>query len=472
MMHQPISLNKIAHSFQDKLCFGPFSTTIYPGKKIAIIGRNGSGKSTLLKIIQGVQEPSSGMVTIPPGIVFGYVPQLVTAYTQMSGSERFNKALSGVIAKHPDVLCLDEPTNHLDKKNRAALMRMLKQFLGTLIMVSHDVELLRNCIDEIWLIDNNKVTIFSGNYDDYLREHERIVAATQEKLQQLTKSKKQMKQSLAKEQQRVAHSKKAHKNENDRTLIERMKETASLTEGRNKGKLNKQLDKISAELSEIHIPKTIQPSFHLNPASSSPSKTIVSITEGSCGYDSPILHAIQFRLNGGQRVALHGDNGSGKTTFIKAILHEEHIFRLGDWHTPKREAIGYIDQQYATLDAYSTVLDAIQAVAPGWNMLEMRKHLNAFLFSKNEVVYAPIHTLSGGERARLSLAQMAARSPMLLILDEITNNVDLETRGHIVQVLQEYPGAMIVISHDETFLQVLNIDTHYSIQDGKLMIML
>ena len=132
MMHQPISLNKIAHSFQDKLCFGPFSTTIYPGKKIAIIGRNGSGKSTLLKIIQGVQEPSSGTVTIPPGIVFGYVPQLVTAYTQMSGSERFNKALSGVIAKHPDVLCLDEPTNHLDKKNRAALMRMLKQFLGTL----------------------------------------------------------------------------------------------------------------------------------------------------------------------------------------------------------------------------------------------------------------------------------------------------------------------------------------------------
>ena len=432
------------------------------------MGRNGSGKSTLLKIIQGMLAPASGVVQIPADCVFGFVPQLVTDHSNLSGSQRFGKALSRELAKHPDVLCLDEPTNHLDAKNRAALMRMLKQFPGTLIVVSHDTELLRNCFDEIWHIDNHRVTPFSGTHDDYLYEHELRQSATQEKREQLIKSKKHIKHSLVKEQQRIAHSKKANMQENDRSLREKMKETGSRTAGKNKGKLNKHAEKINTELSEIHLPKEIKPTFTLSASDYSPNKTIVSVVDGTCGYDTPLIHDIHFHLKGGERVALLGDNGSGKTTFIKALLQDSSVRRMGTWLSPQQKAIGYIDQHYATLDNYQTVINAIQAVAPSWNMLELRKHLNDFLFSKNEAVNAAIHTLSGGERARLSLAQIAAQSPKLLMLDEITNNVDIETRKHIVQVLNEYPGAVLVISHDQDFLQALNIDTYYSIKEGML----
>lgn len=468
MTHSPISLTNVSHSFEDKLCFEPFSKVIYPSTKIAIIGRNGSGKSTLLKIIEGVLAPSGGSVHIPQGIVIGYVPQLVTEHSYLSGSQRFNKTLSQELAKHPDVLCLDEPTNHLDAKNRIALMRMLKQFRGTLIVVSHDVELLRNCVDEIWHIDNHKVSIFSGTYDDYLYEHELKQAALEEKLEQLIKEKKHGKQALVQEQQRVARSKHAHKDEPDRKLRGKMKQTASNTEGKNKGKIIKQLDRVTTELKDIHIPKEIKPTFTLSTTDCSPNKTIVSVADGTCGYNTTVLHDIHFHLKGGERVALLGDNGSGKTTFIKAILQDKEIKRSGQWMIPPRENIGYIDQHYATLNHYDTVLDAIHDVAPRWTTHEMRKHLNDFLFSKNEQVHTAIQTLSGGERARLSLAQIAAQSPKLLILDEITNNVDRETKEHILKVLNEYPGAIIVISHDQDFLQALTIDTYYSVENGTL----
>ena len=144
-------------------------------------------------------------------------------------------------------------------------------------------------------------------------------------------------------------------------------------------------------------------------------------------------------------MAIRGDNGSGKTTLIKAILNDPSVLKSGDWHVPNREDIGYLDQHYGTLDPHKTVTETIHGLVPTWAHGEIRKHLNDFLFRKNEEVNAFVKTLSGGEKVRLSLAQIAAKTPRLLVLDEITNNLDLETRDHVIQVLKEYPGAMLVI---------------------------
>ena len=168
-------------------------------------------------------------------------------------------------------------------------------------------------------------------------------------------------------------------------------------------------------------------------------------------------------------MAITGDNGSGKSTLIKAILGDESVCKTGDWHGVKQEDIGYLDQHYGTLNPDQTVLETIANLVPHWPHAEIRRHLNAFLFRKNEEVNALVGTLSGGEKARLSLAQIAARTPKLLILDEITNNLDLETKGHVIQVLKSYPGAMIMISHEADFLEAIEVKHYLIIRHGVLL---
>ncbi len=195
---------------------------------------------------------------------------------------------------------------------------------------------------------------------------------------------------------------------------------------------------------------------------------MVSVSNGTVGFENPLVTAINLSVTAGERVAICGNNGSGKTTLIRAILGDIAIVKTGAWQVLKREYIGYLDQHYSTLDEEKTVLEIIQDCVNGWSQAAIRKHLNDFLFRKNEEINTSVASLSGGEKARLSLAMIAASTPKLLILDEITNNLDLETRNHVIQVLNEYPGAMVVISHDADFLHSIQISSHYIIHNGLL----
>jgi ATPase subunit of ABC transporter with duplicated ATPase domains len=194
--------------------------------------------------------------------------------------------------------------------------------------------------------------------------------------------------------------------------------------------------------------------------------TIVSISDGTIGYNEkePLLQKINLTISSRDRIAIQGENASGKSTLIKAILDDPHITKSGNWNMPKRIDMGYLDQHYNTLTSEMTVLETIAVLVPTWSHIEVRRHLNDFLFRKNEEVANVVAQLSGGEKARLSLAQIAARTPKLLILDEITNNLDLETKEYVVQVLKAYPGAMIVISHEVDFLEEIEIKSYYEIK--------
>ena len=188
-------------------------------------------------------------------------------------------------------------------------------------------------------------------------------------------------------------------------------------------------------------------------------KNVLSISEGSARYKTEmtvVLKNINVSLCGGERLAVVGENACGKTTLFKAILNDPEIARSGVWDTPPRKDIGYLDQYYQNLDDNKTVLETIADLIPYKTYGEIRNFLNDFLFRKNEEVNKKNVLLSGGERARLSLAVIAAKTPKLLLLDEITNNVDLQTKNHITQALKEYPGAMLIISHERAFLQKIN----------------
>lgn len=466
--HKPIQLKNLGLSFPHKNCFDDFNTQILFGSRIAIVGRNGSGKSSLLKILSGAFEATSGEIQIPGDVCTGYVPQVIEDFEVLSGGERINAKLTESLSQRPNLLLLDEPTNHLDLKNRKSMLRMLQAYTGTLVLVSHDLNLLRHCVDTFWHIDEGKIHVFSGNYDDYKREIDIKRLSIQEELSQLSRQKKEMHQSLMKEQVRAAKSRaKGEKSIDQRkwpTVVSKAKVLrAQETSGRKKADIQHKKQELSDQLSELSIPEIIAPKFSLNSAGMG-EKTLVSVYNGAVGYTSEmVLTNINFSLASSERLAILGDNGSGKSTLVKAILGNPHVIKSGDWQVPKPQDIGYLDQHYRTLDLNKTVLETIEELVTDWTMTKIRYHLADFLFRQNEEANAFVSTLSGGEKTRLTLAQIAAMTPKLLILDEMTNNLDLETREYVIQVLKDYPGAMIVISHDEDFLEKIGINNWYYI---------
>lgn len=471
-MHKPIQFKNICFSLHHRRCFEQFNGTISYGQRIAIIGQNGSGKSTLLRMLQGLIEPSDGELLIPNDLIVGYVPQLIDEFEKLSGGQRFNKKLTAALAGFPNILLLDEPTNHLDRKNRQSLMRMLRAFEGTLIVVTHDVELLSQVVDIIWHIDQGRICVFTGSYEDYRRELSIQYQSIEQELSQLSRQKKDVHQSLMKEQTRAKNSRlggeKKIENRKWPTVGSAIKMArANDTSNRKKSEISYKKQMLAEQMSALRLPEVIKPTFSILAGESG--RVLLSIHDGSVGFENPILTAINLFVTTGERIAISGDNGSGKSTLIRAILSDPVIIKTGSWQVLRREGIGYLDQHYSTLDMQKTVMDIMQDYVSNWSHAEMRKHLNDFLFRKNEEINATISSLSGGEKARLSLALIAAITPKFLILDEITNNLDLETREHVIQVLKDYPGAMMVISHDADFLASIRITSHYFIYNGLLL---
>jgi ATPase subunit of ABC transporter with duplicated ATPase domains len=468
-MHKPIQFTNLSLSFSHKTCFADFSGQIPYGSRIAIIGANGSGKSSLLNILQGLMEPTWGEVILPSDVKMGFLPQVIESADGLSGGQALNCALTKALALDPNVLLLDEPTNHLDSKNKTALLRMLQYFPHSLILVSHDESLLRT-MNTIWHIQDGAVFVFAGSYDDYQAEMAIQSHSLQQQIHALNKEKKDSHLALMKEQARAKQSrirgeKHIHKRKWPTIRSAAKVSHAVETSGAKRASIANKKQVLQDKLRELQQPERIKPSFSL--AARKGYGTMLSIHAGQVGYvDNPrLLTAVDFHMHASERVALLGDNGSGKSAFVKAICGDPDLVREGEWYTPKPQDIGYLDQYYANLQA-TRVLDVMQEALPEASHQDIRKHLNDFLFRKNEEVLASIESLSGGERARLSLALIAAKTPPLLILDEMTNNLDLATRAHVIEVLQDYPGALLVISHDMDFLSALGITTCYEISAG------
>jgi len=452
MFYKPLILNNLSLSFPHKTCFEDFSAQIHKENFIAIIGKNGSGKTSLLKMI--LKEANIQNITT------SFVPQ-IPDFDNLSGAQRFHKALSQALAKSPEILLLDEPTNHLDIDNKKNLLYMLKNFHGNIIVISHDKELLRKA-NIIWHIDNGIIKTFFGNYDDYIHERDIELTKIDRELSKLEREKRNTHKSLMKEQKRATKSKEMGKKNIDNrrwpTICNKAKaDRAATTTGKKKIAISSRIEEIRDRLSDLYVPEEIKPKFHIEPGIIS-YKNIVSISNGSAGYDEVILKDVNLSISGNEKIAIIGKNGSGKSTLLKAIMNDSIIKKGGDWNTPSPKYIGYLDQYYTLGLKGNSPFELIKEIRPEWEIQQIRSHLNDFLFRKNEEVNNELENLSGGERARLSLALIAANPPRLLILDEITNNLDLETKDHIAQILKEYPGAMIIVSHDEEFLDEVGID--------------
>lgn len=474
--HPPIRLEQLSLSFPHKTCWEGFSAVVQPGDRVAVIGRNGSGKSCLLRMLAGSLEPTGGRVRIPEGCVIGHVPQVIESHGALSGGERLQAALTEALALHPDLLLLDEPTNHLDADNRRSLLRMLQGFRGTLLCVSHDPELLRECVDTLWRIDEGRIHVFHGRYDDLLETMRRERSSIEKELALIDRRKKDLHRSLMREQERAAKSKTKGKKSVEEGKWSRIAVNAKRAQGegttqRKRAALGGKKDALLERLTELRLPEVLVPKFSL-PADAGGRSRVLSVRDGSVGFPGrpPLLEDITLSLGAGERVALGGGNGSGKSTLLRALRGDPRVERTGEWLPPPADQVGYLDQHYAGLDPSKGAAEILGAAVPHWPYAERRRHLNDFLFRKNEEVETPAAHLSGGEKARLSLALIAARTPRLLLLDEVTNNLDLETREHVIEVLRDYPGALLVVSHDGDFLERIGTTHRFEVIDRRLRV--
>lgn len=450
MHHAPIRITNLSLSFGEKTCFTDFDYTLYSGKKIAIVGDNGAGKSSLLQHILILCQETD--------ISVGYVPQIIDDLTMLSGGQRFNKKLSLVLAESPSVLLLDEPTNHLDKHNRQSLIRLLKHHVATQIIVSHDVELLNHHVDTVWHIVEGQIRVFHGKYADYLEQLQQEKNHFSSQLAQLKRAQKAQHEALMKEQER-RKKKKAHgekKYDKDKIALRSAQGRGERTANKNNAYLNQIKSYISEQKNQLWQPEEVHYTFDF--ISGMDKKSGIHIQDGSCGYVTPLLHHINLHIAGGNRVALEGPNGSGKSLLVKAILNDPIIQKSGDWKAPLSSDIAYLDQHYSLLPQDKTVLEYLEQLYTSFTHVEWRHFLNQFLFRKNDEVNRSIRFLSGGEKARLSLAAIALQRPKLLILDEVTNNIDLTAKKHITQILKTYTGTLITISHEIDFLHAIEVN--------------
>lgn len=503
-----LQIENLTKSYGDRLLFGDVTFGINQGDKIGLIAKNGTGKTTLLRIIAGLESPDSGTVTFRSDLRVGYLDQtpafdpgmtvldacmvpdtpsaiIVAEYEKallegdqsrieksmqkmeaagawnyderlrqlltrfhitdmnarmgnLSGGQQKGVALARILLENPDMIILDEPTNHLDIDIIEWLENYLTRQNVTLLMVTHDRYFLDRVCNKIIEIDRQQTFSYDGNYDCYLRRRaERIEAMSAE----LAK----VKNTLRKEQEWMRRQPQARAGK-ARYRID------AFYDLKERSKVNLREDNIAiGHIKSSYIGSKIFEAKNVNKRFG----------------DKVILDDFTYTFARRERLGIIGANGVGKSTFIKMLQGVEPT-DSGEWNVGETVRFGYYSQQGISFDDNKKVIDAVSEIADYIVIDDKHRYtpmqfLTHFLFSPaDQQKY--IHTLSGGEKARLHLAVTLMRRPNFLILDEPTNDLDIVTIGILEDYLEKFSGCLIVISHDRFFLD--NIVDHLFVMEG------
>lgn len=454
-----LQVEGLTKSYGDRLLFSDIVFGVFQGDKIGLVAKNGTGKSTLLKIIAGLESPDSGNVIFKSGIKIGYLGQdfdmdplktilenicevgdreaakkMLTQLDvpidrnikEMSGGELKRAAIVRAIVSDPDMLILDEPTNHLDIKIIEWLEKYLATKKTTLLMVTHDRYFLDNVCNKIIEIDDGQIFVYEGNYNYYIQKRG-------ERYENMSAERAKILNTLRKEQEWMRHQPQARGSKAKYRID-------NFYELKEKSKLNLNDKKIDLCSDKVRIGSKI---FE---------------AKGICKSfgDKIILKDWSYDFARYEKIGIVGENGVGKSTFIKMLLGEIEP-DSGSFDVGQTVKWGYYRQEGGfDLEASKKVIDAVRDISETVRIgdnetLSASAFLSRFLFSaKDQQKY--ISKLSGGERRRLYLATVLMRNPNFLIFDEPTNDLDIQTLAILEEYLINFKGCVIIISHDRFFL--------------------
>ena len=489
-----LNINGITVRLGGRMILDRATAAIPPGARVGLIGRNGAGKSTLMKVIIGQLEADEGEIEMPRRTKLGYIAQdapsgtatpfetvlaadteraallaeaetcedhdrlghvydrliAIDAYSadaraarillglgfdedmqaqpldSYSGGWKMRVALAALLFSEPDVLLLDEPSNHLDLEATLWLENFLKNYSGTLVVISHERDLLNNVVDVILHLAGGKIRLYSGNYDGFEKQRAERVAQIAAAQASQDSQRARLQDYVARNSARASTAKQA---QSRAKMLAKMQPIAALAD--------------DPSLSfDFPSPTELRP-------------PLITLDLAAVGYtaDTPILSRLNLRIDPDDRVALLGRNGNGKTTLAR-LLAAQLPAMAGEIRASGKMKVGYFTQyQVEELSGDDSPLEHMTRAMTGKSPGAVRAQLGRFGFS-GEKATTLVGKLSGGERARLALALITRDAPHLLILDEPTNHLDVDAREALVQALNGYDGAVILISHDRHMVEL------------------
>ncbi len=362
------------------------------------------------------------------GLGLGELDWVHTPIPHLSGGQKTRLALAKLLLEAPDLLILDEPTNHLDLEALTWLEQTLSNYTGALLVVSHDRYFLDRFVETIYEISRACVTRYPGNYSAYVKARAEKIALWEKEYEQQQNEIRRMEEFIQRNLARASTTKRA---QSRRKALERM-------------------EKISAP------PKPEKKADIRFSTKTTSGRKVLQVENLAIGYkeeSTPLITSLTFELQRGERVALIGPNGIGKTTLLKTLAGHLPPYS-GNVYYGTGVEIDYYDQEQEDLDPTSSVLEELWKDHPTLDQRTIRSYLGQFLFSGEEV-FKQVGELSGGEKARLSLAKRMLKQANLLLMDEPTNHLDMNSKEQLEEALLNYPGTLLFVSHDRYFINRL-----------------